>query len=344
MEPGRTPASDIASREVLEQAARWAAELEAPERDAKLLAQFGVWAAADASHAAAFAYALRLHRGTHNLPYAPSDHGMPPRSARQKLASRAKRVSTPALACVVLAIAALTAAFYLAHDGTFTTGANERRTTQLSDGTRVSLNANSRMQVEYDDRTRKVRLTRGEALFDVTKHQPRPFVVVIGDRKVVAVGTSFMVRREELDGVSNAEPAFDVILMEGRVAIEPITWPDALPGELAPQAKLLRPGERLRFRGDGPGTVDMPSLEKVTAWQRGLLIFDDTSLSEAVAEFNRYGSTLIRIDSPTAGSLRVGGVFKIDDPSAFAHAMASTYHLQFVNSGGRIILTSQSSK
>ena len=61
---------------------------------------------------------------------------------------------------------------------------------ELNDGTQVSLNANSRVVVQYDDQVRKVTLTRGEALFNVIKHQLRPFVVIVGDRKVVAMGTS----------------------------------------------------------------------------------------------------------------------------------------------------------
>jgi ferric-dicitrate binding protein FerR (iron transport regulator) len=57
---------------------------------------------------------------------------------------------------------------------------------------------------------------KGEAFFNVVKHQPRPFVVMAGDRKVIAVGTSFVVRREDSSG-----SGFAVTLVEGRVAVEP---------------------------------------------------------------------------------------------------------------------------
>ena len=221
-------------------------------------------------------------------------------------------------------------------DGTLATGPAEQRTVELSDGTRVSLNANSRVVVQYDDRVRKVTLTSGEALFDVTKHEPRPFVVVIGDRKVIAVGTSFVVRREEPAG-----PAFAVTLVEGRVAIEPISWPDELPSNTVMGLNLLNPGERLRFADTATEVRDSPSIDKVTAWQRGQLVFDDASLSEAVAEFNRYGSHKMAIDDPVVGKLRVGGVFRIGDPSSFAQAMANAYHLRIVNRGNTIVLTAE---
>jgi transmembrane sensor len=77
----------------------------------------------------------------------------------------------------------------------------------------------------------------------------------------------------------------------------------------------------------------------MTAWQRGQLIFEDTSLIEAAAEFNRYGSHKITIDGPDLGKLRVGGVFRIGDPTSFAQAMANAYHLRIINRGNTIVLT-----
>jgi len=233
----------------------------------------------------------------------------------------------------ILCMAIISAVYFL-REGTLVTGPAEQRTVELSDGTEVSLNANSRVVIQYDDHVRKVTLAKGEVLFNVIKHQPRPFVVVIGDRKVIAMGTSFLVRREEPTG-----SAFAVTLVEGRVAIEPISWPDVLPSGPAAGLNLLNPGERLRFTGASTEKIDSPSIERVTAWQRSQLIFDDTSLSEAAAEFNRYGSNKLTIDGPALGKLRVGGVFRIGDPSSFAQAMANAYHLRIINKGNTIVLT-----
>jgi transmembrane sensor len=79
--------------------------------------------------------------------------------------------------------------------------------------------------------------------------------------------------------------------------------------------------------------VDSPPIDKITARQRGQVIFDDTSLRDAAAEFNRHGSNKTSIDSLTAENLRMGGVFKIGDPSSFAHAMANAYYLRVNNRG-----------
>jgi transmembrane sensor len=329
----------IAPRRIRAQAALWVTELHGPERNAKLEAEVRRWIDENPRHAAAFELATEAWQRSGNLPGSLPPLASSAQNPHSSTLARRIPVRRSVLAGVAVVIAALMVTIYLLRDGTLTTGPGEQRTVELSDGTQVSLNANSRLLVQYDDHVRKVTLASGEVLFNVVKHQARPFVVVIGDRKVIAMGTSFLVRREEPVG-----SAFAVTLVEGRVAVEFVSGPDVLPRDLLPQdllngVELLKPGERLRFEGDAAGKVDSPSIEKITAWQRGQLIFDDTSLSEAAAEFNRYGSNKITIDSSTAGKLRVGGVFRIGDPGSFAHAMSNAYHLRIIQRGSRIVLT-----
>lgn len=321
------PLNRLAVRRIRKQAARWVTEMQDPTRDPALDEKLQQWIAQDLRHAAAFELATRAWQRSGNLP----GHLPEPTSGILRVRSRP---SVPALAGMAVLCAAIVAAVILLRDQTVVTGPGEQTTVELNDGTHVSLNANSRIVVQYDDRVRKVILAKGEALFNVVKHQPRPFVVVAGERKVIAMGTSFEVRCEASTGSACA-----VTLVEGRVAIEPISWPDALPGGSLAGLKLLSPGERLRFDGQSAETRDSPAIERVTAWQRGQLIFDDSSLDEAVAEFNRYGIRKLFLDGADLGRLRIGGVFKIGDPASFARAMASTFHLRITNRGSTIILT-----
>jgi transmembrane sensor len=311
----------MAPRRIRVQAALWVTELHGPDRNAALEERVRRWIAEDPRHAAAFELATEAWQRSGNVPAILLRRTRP-------------RASGKALAGMAILCAAIITAVYFLRDGTLVTGPGEQRTVELGDGTQVSLNANSRVVVQFDDRVRKVTLTSGEVLFNVIKHQPRPFVVVVGDQKVIAMGTSFVVRREDPAG-----PAFAVTLVEGQVAIEPVSWPDVLPSEPATGFKVLNPGERLRFAGDSTEKRDSPSIERVLAWQQGKLIFEDTSLSEAAAEFNRYGSNKITIDGPDLGKLRVGGVFRIGDPSSFAQAMANAYHLRVISSRNTIVLT-----
>jgi transmembrane sensor len=321
MESQNARLNKIAPRRTRVQAALWVTDLHGPQRDAALEERVRRWIAEDPQHAAAFELATEAWQRSGNLPAYPLKRTRP-------------RASGKALAGMAVLCAAVISLVYFLRDDTLVTGPGEQRTVELSDGTQISLNANSRVVVQYDDRVRKLTLTSGEVLFNVIKHQPRPFVVVIGNQKVIATGTSFVVRREDPAG-----SAFAVTLVEGRVVIEPISWPDVLPSKPVIGLKLLNPGERLRIADDATERRDSPSIERMTAWQRGQLIFEDTSLIEAAAEFNRYGSHKITIDGPDLGKLRVGGVFRIGDPTSFAQAMANAYHLRIINRGNTIVLT-----
>jgi transmembrane sensor len=325
-------------REIRAQAAVWVTDLHGPGRDAEIEAGVRRWLAEDPRHAAAFELATDAWQRSGNLHARVPLHSLlstlPSRDRGQRRARRFALAGATAL-CV-----GLIATFYFLKDPTLSTGVAEQKTIDLADGTQVTLNANSRLTVEYSEQVRKVTLARGEAFFNVTKHPTRPFVVVIGSRKVVALGTSFEVRREDA-----SRDNFSVTLIEGRVAVEPLRAPDqllapnTLPADLQQVVTLLDPGQRLRMAANKPDALDTPPMDKVTAWQRGQLIFEDTSLRAAAAEFNRYGKRRLTIDPSVSEKLRVGGVFRIGDPDSFAHAMASAYQLRIVERDEEINLT-----
>ena len=318
----------VAPRRIRAQAAMWVTELHGPDRGPELERRARRWIAEDARHAAAFELATEAWERSGNMTQGPARIPLEALSTRNRPRFLAPAVAAAAVLCCML----IATVVYL-QAGVVATGGGERRTVELSDGTQVALNANSRLLLQFDAQARKVTLARGEAMFTVKKHQSRPFVVVIDGRKIIALGTAFMVRREEPDKAD-----FVVTLIEGRVAVEPLAAPDVLPADLS-AVNVLTPGQRLRYAGEATTVTASPSLDKLTAWQRGDLIFDDLSLAEAAAEFNRYGSQILMVESAAARRLRVGGVFRIADPDSFALAMANAYHLQIIHSGRKIILT-----
>ena len=331
-----TPASDTFElRAIRAQAAVWVTDLHGPERSPELEAGVRRWLAEDHRHAQAFELATEAWQRSGNLPAHLSDQPRPTVAlgasvSKRTIRARAARFGVAGVVALTLLVAAT---FYLLKDPTLFTGYAEQKTVELADGTEVTLNANSRVIVAYTDRLRQVTLTRGEALFNVTKHQSRPFVVIIGSRKVIALGTRFEVRRED-----TSPQSFTVTLIEGRVAIEPLAAPDLLP--VAPiDAILLNPGQRLRIAANSPDSVDSPAIDKVTAWQHGQLIFEDTSLRDAAHEFNRYGKRRLMIDSSVSDKIRVGGVFRIGDPESFARAMTNAHQLRIIENASDIKLT-----
>lgn len=314
------------------EAALWVTRLHGPGRDATLEADFRRWLNDDPRHVTAFELATDAWLISADV----ADVAGVPTFLRPIRRNLPRRVVRSALAAAAFAGCLALATLYFLRDAALVTGPGEQKTLTLSDGTEVTLNANSRVLVQYDEHLRKVVLAAGEALFNVKKHQSRPFAVIIGDRKVVALGTEFLVRRDDPTG-----SAFAVTLIEGQVAIEPLSLPDAISPIPPPGVKLLNPGQRLRIHNDAE-RIDAPSIAKVTAWQRGQLIFDDVSLSEAAAEFNRYGRDKIAITGAEIGKIRVGGVYRIGDPATFAQVIASAHHLRVLHSGHEILMRDDS--
>jgi transmembrane sensor len=353
MESRKAQLNRIAPRRIRAQAAVWVTELHGPDRNPGLEEKVRRWIAADPRHAAAFELATEAWQRSGNLPAHIPQQTLAAASSR----SRSRLLGASLAGAAVLCGLLVAAAYYLP-GRTLVTSAAEQRTVELADGTQVTLNANTRVRLQYDDRLRKVTLSRGEAFFHVAKLASKPFVVVAGNRKVIALGTSFLVRCED-----PGNSAFAVTLVEGRVAVEPMGGPDLMPNDSAVgeaslptpgigadaaykasplelNLKVLNPGERIRFAGDAPGVVDAPSIDKVTAWQRGLLIFDDTTLAAAAAEFNRYGSIKISLKG-AAADLRVSGVYGIGETASFAQAMSLAHHLNVDNRGAEIILSDE---
>jgi transmembrane sensor len=228
----------------------------------------------------------------------------------------------------------------------YATGLGEQRIVRLSDGTRVTLNSETRISVAYRERERGVRVDRGEAYFEVAEDAARPFLVRAGVHRVQALGTAFIVRHE-------AERTA-VTLVEGKIAVfrdgaEMLSTPDA-PASVPSLTKeiILTPGERLTFVGEAKARIDEPRIEAVTAWRRSEVVLDKTELADAVAEMNRYDRTTLVIDDPKVARLRVSGIYHTGNSETFAVMIARLYGLDVVDQNGRISLrpaaTTSSSK
>src|SRR5690606_17818857 len=168
------------------------------------------------------------------------------------------------------------------------TALGDVRSLDLADGSQATLASDSRIAVRLSHRARRIALEQGEAYFEAAKDPARPFVVEAGTRRVVAVGTRFSVRRDAAD--------LRVVVTEGLVRVQASDSPT--------QADTLLPaGSVAIVHRDGVLVRSMPLDEaaRLVDWRSGLLVFRDTSLTDAASEFNRYNARKIVI-----GDARVG--------------------------------------
>lgn len=200
----------------------------------------------------------------------------------------------------------------------YATALGERRTEWLADGSKVVLNTESAIEVRYTRDRRDVELTQGEAQFDVV-HDGRPFVVRTGLGSVTALGTRFQVRREA-DG--------DVVtLLSGKVEVE-----------RGAEQRMLKPNEQALVSASGGLTVRTVDPAQVDGWLDGWLRFSGATLSQVVAEANRYSARKLRIGDARLGSLQVSGNFRTGDGASIAAAISQILPLRVENRGTEVVL------
>jgi len=198
------------------------------------------------------------------------------------------------------------------------TKVGEKRVLKLPDGSFVTLDTNSLVEVRYSQGLRDVRLLAGQAFFKVAKNPLRPFVVTAADRRITAVGTAFDVRLGD-------KGAMSVMLVEGRVVVEPTRHREGAMGADIAGREELAPGERLVVPAKGAARIVAADVERGTSWQRGKLIFRDEPMTDAIAELNRYTQVKLVSGDPRVQSLRVSGVFNAGGNENFVAAITQFY-------------------
>jgi transmembrane sensor len=330
------------------QAAAWVARCDARGDDQD--PQLAAWLIADPRHRAAYRRLAHAWERTQRLArLRPADRSLdpdllaPPRPQstwarlRRRAASPEGPMSSAAgartargtcpraihlgAAAAGIAVAVMAAAWNLLpafSTQTYRTGPGGLSRVFLSDGSAVTMNANTQMRVRFTAARRSVTLVRGEAHFSVAHDTHRPFEVHARDRIVVAVGTAFDVRLDSRQGV-------EVTVTEGRVAL--LGDADAPPPTGEPPLQTITAGQDalLAARQVVVQRIDSREIARRLAWERRELSFQGQTLSQAVAEFDRYTNRRIVIDDPSIAALEVGGDFRALDIASFVAALDRTF-------------------
>jgi len=285
------------SARVLDAAIAWQLCLDAGGGNDAERAEFARWHAADSEHARAW-----LQLGSLDQRF--SSTTGPARQAllksREALKQRRRKLGS-GLASVALFIGLglfagnryLPVAYWLADERTAT---GEQRTLQLGDGTLISLNTHSAIDLRYDAQERRVVLRDGEILVQTghRNNDPRPFIVETADGAMRAIGTRFLVKREA--------HGTRLSVLQSAVAERPA-------GGL--RETLLQQGQQVLLQRGGLDAITAlkPGAD---AWTRGMLVVDNARLADLVADLNRYRSGHLGV-SPEVADLRITGSFPLHD-------------------------------
>ena len=297
-------------------AAEWAVRLSDPACATDTRAAFEAWRAESFENEAAFerAHAAwerteRLRAFKPGLAKPDADLFAPEEAPRRAFDRRSPWTLMAAVAAIsgVVGTGVLTATASTA----YATDIGERRVVVLADNSRIELNTDSKVVVRYRGGVREVKLVKGEALFEAAADK-RPFVVKARDSRIETTGGELSVRL----GAENAA----VTVRRGAVEVEPDGKGPAKETKIAAgPAMVYGPA------GSHAQPLSDAEIERALAWRQGAIALNGQSLSQAVAEFNRYNRRKVRIADPSIADLRLAGYFQSTEPMAFVTAVTHTF-------------------
>ncbi len=291
------------NEDILTQAASWFVDLRSAQPGDAIYEAHQVWLAADSRHYDAWKRVERLQK---QLKIVPNEI----RQGTLEKARQSRRQLIKTLV-VVLTVGGAGGVAYKKRSlsslmARYHTSPGEQNTIELADGSKVSLNTNTALDVSFSDDVRELTLYRGEIIIETGKGIPKQdFIVKTAQGTVKALGTRFQVRCNDGEtwvGVS-------------KYAVE-------VKAEKASNAVKVQAGHCLSFDINKPSSLRlMPN--NMDAWTQGMLIISNWQLDQFITELGRYHKGALRCD-PAVASLRISGAFNINDTRSVLENLSST--------------------
>ncbi len=193
----------------------------------------------------------------------------------------------------------------------------------LTDGSHISLNQFSTVTYSDEaDQTRRVTL-KGDAFFEVSRNEERPFVVNTPDVTVEVLGTAFYVDSRE------GQPTVQVIVQSGTVAMKSDT-----------NKVILNAGEiGIYHRASRRLTKKTNDDLNYLAWKTGMLVFESTPLERLVFDLNRTFHAKVSMAQPHLKDCPVIATYKHKSLEAIAQIIAKTLNIKADINGDQIIFS-----
>lgn len=296
---------------ISEQAIDWMVRLRAGTPDAALQERFNAWLAMDRAHSQAFEKLQERLAGSFNTVRA-LDRRLPGQAGEARQVLLQPQASRRDALRVLAGISLLGGSLWLGSKSQFGeslladlhTGRGQRQNFNLADGSRLSLNADSAVDLRFDDQQRVVILRHGELVIDVAPDPRRPLIVRTAEGEMRALGTRFLVAQEQ--------DASRLVVLQHSVEARLFDGTAQVVGE--GQSVVLSSRSITFASGDEQRRAD---------WLNGRLNVLDESLEKVVDALRPYGRGFVRV-APEVRSLRVQGVFPLDDPQKTLAALAET--------------------
>jgi transmembrane sensor len=295
---------------ITEAAADWAVRLHAGALTDQEQAELRQWIACDSRHEAALRYAEQTWAALGEVHKNEPAHRQRPSSATLPVRRTPRRRPWQRAAAVALVVVVAGVGWvrgpdaWLRMQADYVTQKGEVRTVHLADGSTVELDSASAIRLDYDGVQRRISLIQGSAIFDVAPmvgKETRPFVVQSAGGQTQALGTRFVVQRED-------DRQGWVGVLQHSVELSLHATP-----KKGPSDHVLKEGQAARFSPEqGIVPLDQFDVDRATSWRRGVLIFDRQPLAKVIEQLNRYRPGQVVLTHSDLGEREVSGVFRLD--------------------------------
>ncbi|WP_095130371.1 FecR domain-containing protein [Pseudomonas sp. Irchel s3h14] len=296
---------------ISEQAIDWMVKLRAGTPDAALQERFNTWLAMDRAHRQAWTKLQDRLGGSFNTVRA-LDRRLPGHASEARQVLLQPHASRRDALRVIAGLGLLGGGVWLgarsqlgdALLADLHTGRGERQNFKLADGSSLSLNANSAVDLRFDDKQRLVILRHGELVIEVQPDPRRPLRVRTAEGEVRALGTRFLVAQEQ--GASRVvvlQHSVEARLFDGTV-------------------QVVQEGQSVLMHARQIALVSSDQRQRAD-WLSGRLNVLDESLEHVVDALRPYSRGFVRV-APEVRGLRVQGMFPLDDPDRAFSALAET--------------------
>lgn len=185
-------------------------------------------------------------------------------------------------------------------------------TSTLEDGTEVTLNANSHIQVTYYRNRRHVHLHQGEAIFNVAKDPQRPFVVETDATIITVLGTRF--------AVNKLSQFVRVSVDHGQVRVESKNVADT---------KVLYKGEVVEVPNDKAIKYRNYNAADYFKFANGVIVFNESDIHEIAEVLSRFRKDNIIVKGTSQE--RISAVIHAKDTETFINTLPKIANLQVID-------------
>lgn len=299
----------LVNHQALEEAADWLIRLSEGELSDPERAAWECWKISTPERSHAWARAQLLQSKLSGL--SPSLA----MSALDRPSSPGRRAALGKLAMILAILPAGWGSWKLAESqqwsSDYRTAIGQRRELTLTDGSKITLNTDTAIDVLFDANQRLIHLREGEILVHTAPDifpLPRPFIVSTQQGRMQALGTRFIVRE--------LQPRTHLAVLEGAVKIELDENRQATPF-------IVNVGQQTDFSSHAFSQVTATN-SYTAAWTQGMLMADKMRLADFIGELTRYHRGFIRLD-PALAELRISGAYPVSDTPRTLNMLAQTY-------------------